>query len=153
SVEFKRAAPFAGQRVLIVGGGNSAADIAFEVSRVAARTCISMRRGYHIFPKMLLGEPVDVLYSWVRLLPRALVALVLRIAFRLTVGRLSDYGLQMPQPAPLRTHPTINTNLLLALKTREIVAKVDIARLDGERIVFCDGTAEPFDTIIWATGY
>src|SRR5262249_48009788 len=47
---FKRAEPFRNKRVLVVGGGNSACDLAVDISRVASRTCLSMRRGYYIVP-------------------------------------------------------------------------------------------------------
>src|SRR5258706_3655463 len=58
---YKSAATFAGQRVLVIGGGNSACDIAVEISRVARQCCISMRRGYYFFPKFIFGRPIDVM--------------------------------------------------------------------------------------------
>ena len=87
SIEFKRADPFRGKHVLVVGGGNSGCDIAFEISRVAARTCLSMRRGYNILPKTLF-EPIDKLYSWVHCLPRPILR------------PLIDPSCFSPRPAP-----------------------------------------------------
>ncbi|MEP0710411.1 MAG: NAD(P)-binding domain-containing protein, partial [Algoriphagus sp.] len=51
SHHFKKAAPFAGKKVLVIGGGNSACDVAVETSRVSSKTAISWRRGYRIVPK------------------------------------------------------------------------------------------------------
>ncbi|MFM8378252.1 MAG: flavin-containing monooxygenase, partial [Planctomycetia bacterium] len=50
----------AGKHVLVIGGGNSGCDIAVEVSRHAARTVLSTRRGYHVVPRFILGRPADV---------------------------------------------------------------------------------------------
>jgi hypothetical protein len=153
SVEYKRAAPFAGKRVLVVGGGNSACDIASEISRVAARTCISMRRGYHLLPKRVLGEPIDCLYARLRLLPRPIVPMVSRIASRLIIGSWGRYGLQPPQGSPITMHPTLNTVILTALRERRVIPRVGIERLDGHQVYFRDGTSDDFDTIMWATGF
>src|SRR5438067_1309392 len=70
SRDFKRGERFRDRRVLVIGGGNSACDIAVDISRVAARTCISFRRGYYIVPKLLFGRPIDLLYAKARKLPR-----------------------------------------------------------------------------------
>ena len=63
SHEFKSSKPYAGKRVLVIGGGNSTADVAVECSRVAARCCISMRRGHWFLPKFMFGWPGDVIYE------------------------------------------------------------------------------------------
>src|SRR5215470_11859644 len=75
SREYKRPEPFADERVLVVGGGNSACDIAVDVSRVATSVGLSMREGYYILPKIIWGRPIDQLYArarnhWLRYAPR-----------------------------------------------------------------------------------
>ena len=42
-----------GKRVLVLGIGNSAVDIAVESSRIADRTFLAMRRGAYVLPKYL----------------------------------------------------------------------------------------------------
>src|SRR5262249_62081136 len=59
SREYKRPEPFADECVLVVGGGNSACDIAVDVSRVAESVGLSMREGYYILPKIIWGRPID----------------------------------------------------------------------------------------------
>ncbi len=86
SRDFKRAEKFRDRRVLVIGGGNSACDIAVDISRVASRTCISLRRGYYIVPKILFGRPIDLLYAKVRKLPRAIVQPLLAALLRLGIG-------------------------------------------------------------------
>jgi len=153
SADFKRAARFGGKRVLVVGGGNSACDIAVDVARVAAHTCISMRRGYHIVPKIVFGRPVDSQYLTAQRIPRWLQQPVLNALLRLVVGRWKRYGLQAPTSRPLETHPTLNSSILDALSHGTVLPRVGIERLDGNAVRFRDGTVESFDTIIWATGF
>ncbi len=88
SHSFKTATPFRGQRVLVVGAGNSACDVAVDISRVAARTALSMRHGQHIIPKIVFGMPVDVVYRRLRHLPKPIRRFVLEQGLRLVIGRL-----------------------------------------------------------------
>ncbi len=48
-----------GKRVLVLGIGNSATDIAVESSRIAEKTFLAMRRGAYVVPKYLFGKPTD----------------------------------------------------------------------------------------------
>jgi thioredoxin reductase len=156
SRSFKHAEPFRGKRVLVVGGGNSACDLAVDISRVAARTCISMRRGYHIAPKVMFGRPVDLLYARLRKrlwLPRSAIRILMAALLRLGIGPWEKYGLQTPKSRLFEMHPTLNTNILSALREGTVLPRVGIEKFDGRLIHFHDGVAEPFDTIIWATGF
>ena len=154
SHEFKSNKPFAGQRVLVIGGGNSAADVAVECSRVASRCCISMRRGHWFLPKFMFGWPGDVVYEktagW---MPRWLRQPLLKLSVWMVAGNNERFGLQKPEYGILEGHPTLNSELMYFLGHGEIVPKVGIARLDGRRVHFRDGTSEEFDVIVAATGY
>jgi hypothetical protein len=151
---YKAADPFAGKRVLVIGGGNSACDIAVEAARRAARTCISMRRGYWFIPKFLMGMPTDVANAQVLgKLPKAIRQKVIGLILRLVQGRNADYGLPEPEHGPLEAHPTINSELLYFIRHGRIHPKPDIARWDGKTVRFVDGSSEDFDAVIAATGY
>ena len=69
SHQYKKAAPFKDKKVLVVGGGNSACDVAVETSRISKKTTISWRRGYRILPKFIMGKPADVFASSMTFLP------------------------------------------------------------------------------------
>ena len=154
SHDFKSSAPFSGKRVLVVGGGNSACDIAVETSRVSKRACISMRRGYWFIPKFMLGMPTDVLYVKVmRKVPKFMRQWVLELTLRLLQGKNRNYGLMEPEHGPLEVHPTLNSELLYFIRHGEIFPKPDIQSWKGRTVTFRDGTEEEFDSIIAATGF
>ena len=69
SHDVKRFADFTGKRVLVIGGGNSACDVAVESSRFSNGTDISWRRGYWVIPKFIFGNPSDTVGGLVRFLP------------------------------------------------------------------------------------
>ena len=150
---YKRAAPFADQRVLVIGGGNSACDVAVETSRVSAKTAISWRRGYYLIPKFMLGQPVDKLFYRFTWLPKRLQLIGLEFLLNLLQGKNRDIGLPDPDHRIMATHPTLNSDLYLAIRHGKVEPKRDIQRLDGKRVYFVDGTSEEFDVIVACTGY
>ncbi len=153
SHQYKRAEPFRGQRVLVIGGGNSGCDIAVETSRVSAFTAISLRRGYYIAPKFVMGKPADVLNEGFLWAPRWLRLLALRITLWLAVGNYRDYGLPEPDYGLLRAHATVNSELLYFIRHGKIHPRQDIAKFEGRQVHFADGLAEEYDTVIAATGF
>jgi dimethylaniline monooxygenase (N-oxide forming) len=155
SHDYRTPEPFAGKRVLVLGIGNSASDIAADCSQVAERTLLAMRRGTHIVPKYLFGVPTDHL-TLTRLgtraplaLQRSAVALLVRIA----QGKMTTYGLPEPGRRMLCAPPTVSDSLLSKLDLGDIVVKPTIDRFDGDRIRFTDGSAEQVDVVIYCTGY
>src|SRR5688572_13995632 len=65
ALDYDDPAELAGKRVLVVGVGNSALDIATDLSHHAAETLLSVRHGSWIIPKRLLGKPADqVIRPW-----------------------------------------------------------------------------------------
>ena len=153
SHQFKKAAPFKDKRVLVIGGGNSACDVAVETSRVSKKTSISWRRGYRIVPKFLFGQPTDVVANRMSWLPSKLKYILSGITVKLVTGSNKLYGLQKPKHAVGATHPVVNDELLYKLRHGKVFPKVDIERFDGKKVVFKDGSEEEFDSIIACTGF
>jgi dimethylaniline monooxygenase (N-oxide forming) len=143
-----------GKRVLVLGIGNSASDIAVESSRVAEETYLAMRRGAHVVPKYMFGVPTDHLTdSPLARGPVALQRLGLAALLRLSQGRMTDYGLPKPDHAVLHAHPTVSDDLLTRLGHGDISVRPNIDRFEGSKAFFVDGTAAEVDTVIYCTGY
>ncbi len=142
------------RRVVVLGIGNSAADIAVESSRVAAETYLAMRRGAHVVPKYVFGRPTDHLTD--SPLARAhhlLQKQAMKALLRLTVGKVTDYGLPEPDHDVLEAHPTVSDDLLTRLGHGDITVKPNIDRFEGPKVFFTDGSAVEADVVVYCTGY
>jgi thioredoxin reductase len=145
---------FEDKKVLIVGIGNSAVDIACELSNVAAKTVISTRSGAYIVPKYLFGVPTDhISKPPLAFMPLAVQRAALMSAIYLNVGKQDNYGIPTPNRPILREHPTISQELPGKVGHGKIKIKPNIKMLKGQSVEFEDGTEDDFDWIIYATGY
>ncbi|MFY0652378.1 MAG: NAD(P)-binding domain-containing protein [Cyclobacteriaceae bacterium] len=153
SHDYKNNRKFIGKKVLVIGGGNSACDIAVETCRVSDITYISMRRGYYFVPKFLLGKPVDQMNDGVGFVPKPIRNLIFKLLLKISVGDYSNYGLQKPDHDLLNSHPVVNSELLYFINHGKIKAKVEIDKFSGDTVHFKDGSAVDVDVIIAATGY
>ena len=144
-----------GKRVLVLGIGNSATDVAVESSRIADRTFLAMRRGAYILPKYLGGKPTDEAASpWVTRLPLPLQRFFIGRMLGLAVGDMTDYGLPKPDHKLLEAHPTVSAELPSRLGHGDIVVKPNIDRFAGGRTVrFAGGSEEEIDLVVYCTGY
>jgi putative flavoprotein involved in K+ transport len=158
SCDYASGRDFAGERVLVVGIGNSGAEIAADlVEQGAARVAIAVRTSPPIMPRDLFGlVPVQLLGVALtpvpapRLLDRA-GALTRRVA----IGDLSRYGLDKAEWGPFtaRRPAVIDVGFLKALKSLEIDVRPAPERFTADGVVFADGREEGFGAVIAATGY
>jgi cation diffusion facilitator CzcD-associated flavoprotein CzcO len=155
SMDYQDGADFAGQRVVVVGLGASAVDIAADLSRHAERTLLSVRRGLHIIPKQLFGLSVDLIAEapWFTKMSfpeqRAWVEKALLVAR----GRISDYGLPEPDHPVFSSAVTISDEILSRIRHGAVVPRPAIEAYDGDRVVFKDGTEEEADAVVYCTGF
>lgn len=152
SKDYKRPADFGpGGRVLVVGGGNSASDLAVEAAATFGTADMSMRSGYWFIPKTIFGIPAS---EWDRVwLPMPVQRLGFKILLRLSYGRYERYGLPEPNHALFTKDVTVNSSLPYALLHGKVRPRKEIRRFDGATVHFVDGTSGEYDTIVWATGY
>jgi hypothetical protein len=143
------------KRVLIVGMGNSAMDIACELGHpgVAERVFLSARRGAWILPKYAFGKPIDQNKILSPLLPAIVKRALAEAWYRLAVGRPEDFGLPKPEHHLDQAHPTISPDIMTKLGSGDVIGKPALAKRDGKRVHFSDGSVEAVDVIIYATGY
>ncbi len=153
SGEYRAPRGFEGQRVLVVGAGNSACDIAAALSRVSDHVSLSLRTPQYIVPKTVFGRPMDIQYRKLTRLPRFFRHALLRLGLQLIVGPYERYALPQPDAEILSVHPTLNTDILEQLTHGKVTIRKATQSASGKNVRFADGTTKDFDTIIWATGY
>lgn len=151
SKEFVHPDQLRGQRVLVVGAGNTGCDIAIEASRVGASAHLSMRRGYWFVPKYLFGKPFDQALALP--LPVRLRRHIDAPLLRLLVGDMRRLGLPAPTHKLYDCIPIVSADLQSTLGHGKLAIKPNVARLDGDTVHFVDGTHEEFDLVVYATGY
>lgn len=144
-----------GKRILVVGLGNSAADISVELSSKVMRNdvTLSTRSGAWIVPKYIAGQPADKYFATYPFLPYSWQRKVIQVMQPMSAGRPEAYGLPKPNHKFFEAHPTQSVELPLRLGSGDIAAKGDIDRFDGKTVHFADGTSGEFDVVIQATGY
>jgi len=152
SHDYRDPSQLAGRRVVVVGAGNSAMDVAVDASYHAQATTLVVRTGVHVVPKYILGQPLDAGVRPSRV-PFQWLLGGMQVLLRLTVGPMERYGLPRPEHRLGRTHPTVSTRILDRLAHGEISVKRGIERLEGAEVLYTDGTREAADLIVCCTGY
>jgi cation diffusion facilitator CzcD-associated flavoprotein CzcO len=143
---------FRDRRVVVLGMGNSAMDIAVEASHTAAATYLAARRGAWIVPKYVLGRPLDQFPVSTRV-PVVVRHRVSERVLRVVVGDLERYGLPRPDHRFGQAHPTVSDEILSRLSHGAITPKPNIARLTERTVVFADGSEVEADVVVYCTGY
>jgi hypothetical protein len=144
-----------GKRILVVGIGNSAADITVELSSKSLQNqvTLSTRSSAWIVPKYIAGQPGD---KYFRTNPHLPLSWQRKFAQMLAPVLGTDptmYGLPAPNHKLFEAHPTQSVELPLRLGSGDVVPKPNVSRLDGDTVHFEDGTSGVFDVIVYATGY
>ncbi|MFC8528082.1 flavin-containing monooxygenase [Nocardia sp. NPDC057227] len=144
-----------GKRILIVGIGNSAADITVELSSRAMdnEVWLSTRSGAWVVPKYLAGTPADRYYRTLPYVPLRWQRRLAQLFTPVISGNPVNYGLPAPNHKFMEAHPTQSVELPLRLGSGDVTAVGNVARLDGRTVHFEDGQAKDFDVIIYCTGY
>jgi cation diffusion facilitator CzcD-associated flavoprotein CzcO len=155
SKDYKSPDVLRGKRVLVVGAGNSGCDIAVEAALNASRAFHSVRRGYYYVPKLLFGRPTDQVNEVSMKLGVPLWArrIVNGVMLKIVVGSYADYHLPKPDHKLLEAHPLVNSQILYFLRHGDITPKPDVEELCGDSVKFKDGSIEPIDVIVYATGF
>lgn len=159
SKTYKNPQPFTGQKVLVVGMGNTGAEIALDLANHGIEVSISVRGPVNIVPRDFKGRPTQKTAMMLRQLPVWLgdqIGIVLR---KIAIGDLSKYGIDTPKEPPaaqLRKYgktPVIDIGTVNLIKAGKINVLSDINRLTTDKVVFDNAIEKGFDIIILATGY
>jgi putative flavoprotein involved in K+ transport len=147
---------YAGKDVLVVGLGNTGAEIAADlVESEARRVAVAVRTPPPITRRDVVGVPIQLLGLAGSLLPPSLGDRLASAMRRVAIGDLSRHGLGAPEWGPFtaRRPPVIDIGFLRALRAGEIEILPALESFGADDVVFADGRRERFDTVIAATGY
>jgi hypothetical protein len=160
SADYRDAAPFAGQSVLVVGMGNTGAEIALDLAEAGARPTISLRDGVHIVPRELFGLPIQVVAMLAtKMLPLKANDMIFLPILDLVLGDLSKYGIKRPQRGILQQIrdaakiPVIDVGTVRKICDNAIAVAPAVSSAAGATVNFDGGRSERFDSVILATGY
>jgi indole-3-pyruvate monooxygenase len=159
SSEYTNGEAFRGSRILVVGFGNSGAEIALDLAEHGAHCTIAVRGKVNVVPRQVLGVPITVFALASRPLPPRIADRLNRLTVRLTIGDLKSAGLVKSDVGPLQTIaerrriPVIDVGTMTRIRKGDIAVREGIESFDGREIRFVDGTHERFDAVVLATGF
>lgn len=152
--------PYAGRKVLIVGSGTSAGEIAMDLVRNGAgEVLLAMRTPPTIFPRQWLGVPLAALAGLLDRLPRRAADAAGAAAQRLCNGSRRSYHLPPPAMgiatamATRRRPPMMADGIVEALRSGRVSAVTEVVEMDGPAVLLADGRKLGVDVVIAATGY
>ncbi len=142
-----------GERVLVVGSGNSACDMVTDAIATGRNPMMSLRSGTWFVPQSLFGTPRGNL-EFLRSVPAGTADDFNHFLVKASIGTPSAYGFPEPEHDDwAATPPTFSTLVPYWAQRGRVRAVPEISHFDGLEVHFVDGTVEHADTIIWATGY
>ena len=160
AAKYRNARPYTDRSVLVVGGGNSAADIAVDLARRgASKVWLSVRTPPQIVPRTVGGIPMQTVAVTSRLLPPWVGDGIVRLAQRTVHGDLSSHGLARPattvsrQFAGAEVVPIIDVDFVRTVKRGAIEVVRAVEAFDGEGVVLADLSRLTPAVVIAATGY
>jgi cation diffusion facilitator CzcD-associated flavoprotein CzcO len=160
SSEYRTPAPYRGKSVLVVGPGNSGAEIAVDLVEGGARdVAIAVRTPPNIMRRDIRGFPSQVTGLLMRHLPRRVVDVLARGVRRISIGDLRPYGLPTPERG-LYTRltedsvvPILDIGLVDLVKARTVRVVAAVTRFESDAVVLADGERLQPDAVIAATGF
>lgn len=159
SRNYKNPNPFQGQKVLVIGMGNTGAEVALDLSEHDIEVYISVRSPITIVPRDINGRPVQVTAKTLAKIPFGLGDWLGTQIRRVVIGDLSKYGVPLSKVHPavqLRETgktPVIDLGTVDHIKQERIKVLPDIASFYESGVVLKNGELHEFDSIILATGY
>lgn len=156
---YRNAAPYRGKRTLVVGCGNSGAEIALDLAEQGVDVAMVVRGPVHVVPRDLLGRPTQHTNVLLSHLPLALRDAIAMATVGLVVGDLSRWGIVRPRIGPNRMIeqtgriPMLDIGTIAMVKQGRIRVLPAVQEVLPNRVRFAGGAEHPFEAIIFATGY
>ncbi|MGZ8751047.1 MAG: flavin-containing monooxygenase, partial [Pseudonocardia sp.] len=160
AAELRRVADLRGERVLLVGAGNSGIELAGHLVDAGVTSLwLSARTPPTILPLEVGGIPLSAVGVALRYLPERLRDVDARLLSRLTVGDLGPYGLPSPNRGPYATLRTtgvtaaVDRGFVRHLRAGRVQVVPEVRRLSETEVVLTDGQRIAPDVVVAATGY
>jgi len=160
SAEYTSGERFAGQRVLVVGLGNSGGEIAIDlVESGATFTAVAVRSPVNIVPRDFIGQPIQRSTIMLRVLPVGVRDRTGRMISRIVFGDLQRLGFPRADEGPVSQIvsrgriPLIDVGTIALVRAGKIALRGNVERFEREGVRFGDGLEEPYDAVVLATGY
>jgi putative flavoprotein involved in K+ transport len=160
SSEYRSPGPFRGRDVLVVGAGNSGAEIAHDVADGgAARARISVRTPPQIVRRATLGIPAQLLGMAIRKLPPDWVDPFTKAQRRVAIPDLSVQGLPRPEHGvrtaflTTGTTPILDVGIVDAVRRGRVEVVAAVEGFDGADVLLADGSRIRPDAVVAATGF
>jgi len=157
--EYRNAAPFQGRRTLVVGCGNSGAEIALDLAEQGVAVAMVVRGPVHVVPRDLFGRPTQHTTVLLSHLPLGLRDAIAVHTVGLVVGDLARWGIVRPRLGPNRMIeesgriPILDIGTIAMVKQGRIRVLPAVQEILPDHVRFADGALLPFEAIVFATGY
>ena len=156
---YRNPAPFAEKRVLVIGYGNSGAEIALDLAEAGIDVALAVRSPINVVPRELFGVPILVFPIAQQWLPPRLADIINAPLLRFAIGRIEKFGLKRSPKGPLQAIeedgrvPLIDVGTLDAIRDGRIRLRGDVTSFERDSVVFRQSPPERFGAVILATGF
>jgi hypothetical protein len=157
--QYKNPNSFKDKTVLVIGMGNTGAEIALDLAEASIFVGISVRSELVVVPRELFGKPVQQTGEKLARMPFGLGNLLSKLGPLIAFGNLKKYGLPISNISPTALRlihgktPTIDLGTIEKIKVGKISVCKEIAAFEEDGVSFVDGTSQRFNAVILATGY
>ncbi|VTU13055.1 putative oxidoreductase CzcO [Variovorax sp. SRS16] len=156
---YRNPSPFIGKRTLVVGCGNSGAEIALDLAEQGVEVAMVVRGPVHVVPRDLLGVSTQQIGVLLSVLPLGLRDAIVAAVMRMAVGDLSQWGVVRPRTGLNRMIeesgriPLLDIGTIAMIKAERIRVRPAVDEVLADGVRFADGAVHPFEAIVLATGY
>ena len=159
SSDYRNGKPFGGQRVLLIGFGNSGGEIAMDLHEHGAHVTMSVRGPVSVVPREILHLSIVTVSIALSRLPARVADALAAPLLRLTVGDLSKLGFRKAASGPItqikrRSRvPLIDIGTIGLVRAGQIAIRGGVRSMSETHVTFDDGSSLRFDAIVLATGF
>ncbi|MGK0364104.1 MAG: cation diffusion facilitator CzcD-associated flavoprotein CzcO [Saprospiraceae bacterium] len=159
SRDYRTGKNFKGQKILVVGMGNTGAEIALDLQEQGATAFLSVRGEVNIVPRDFSGRSIQETKEMLDFLPNFLTDSLGNLVQKIAIGNLEKHGIKTPEISPakqlreLGKTPVLDLGTVTEIKNGNIKVLPDIAHFTKNGLVFNNGEEHDFFAVILATGY